>query len=103
MIVFCIWVRGVFLWRSPRQVRSQGARVRPPGSGARARPGRRGAGGGPGPGGRGCLARRGPAPVTSARRGALARGSGQSQCACALHTHESHDHESYGMLWHIVI
>jgi hypothetical protein len=89
--VFCIWVRGVFLWRSPRQVRSQGARVRPPGSGGRPRPGRRGAGGGPGPGGRGCLARRGPAPVTSARRGALARGSGQSQCACALHrTHMSH-------------
>ena len=60
MIVFCRCLRGVLLWRSPRQVRSQGARVRPPGSGARARPGRRGAGGGPGPGGRGCLARRGP-------------------------------------------
>jgi len=102
MIVFCICLRGVFLWRSPRQVRSQGARVRPPGSGARARPGRRGAGGGPGPGGRGCLARRGPVQ-SQVRGGALARGSGQSQCACALHTHESHDHESCGMLWHIVI
>ena len=87
MIVFCIWVRGVFLWRSPRQVRSQGARVRPPGSGARARPGRRGAGGGPGPGGRGCYARRGPvqSQVRAWRTGRVAVAS-PAVCMCTAHT-----------------
>ena len=89
MIVFCICLRGVFLWRSPRQVRSQGARVRPPGSGARARPGRRGAGGGPGPGGRGCLARRGPVQ-SQVRGGALARGSGHGPSVHVHCTHMSH-------------
>ena len=96
-------VCAVFFCGGPRvrcAVRARASGLRAPGRA----PGRGGAGpgAGPGPGGGG-VSRVAVRSSHKCARGALARGSGQSQCACALHTHESHDHESCGMLWHIVI